>query len=613
MLRNTVGRAPLGAAGNLASGSMEGRWVGSLQGVVPSELKYAMVRYAGFDLANLELFHAEVEISDCTITDSSDNGVFAEDAQLHLERSHVNHNATRGLYYNGQSIPIEPILVDNEFSRNGIYAVYLIFGGGCGSNTEMHGNTGSGNGGVNGIFVEGYVLPSEDCQWAPNPGFPYVVWSLPISAGGRLQLDPGVVVKFVAAKSYFNPPQWKRGTGTLPVNGRLDAQGTPDQPIAFTSFWDDTIGGDTNGDGNSTQPASGDWIGLWLQAGSHTILDHTSVHYGGSTGVSVWVEDATLQLTHSDVAFSADRGLSLRLSGPDVRPSIQNTTFSGNQGYAATVWASSRSPIGFEFLGNQSDPNQSNGANGIQLDVTLDTQTLQANPTLPYVVQNVNVPAGKTVAVAPGTVFKAGKQEAGGGSQILVNGVLQAQGQQGSPVTFTSLHDDSVGGNTLPGDEGILPQPGDWRGINTGSGGQATLAYSSLLYAGSDGAGFLCAGGGHATLQDSTVAYNANGGMSNQAGATLTVSHSVIHDNAGDGLANGGTATVGQTDIYGNQNYGINSWAAGLLSAENNYWGAADGPSWDGYPYCNPPPSGHGDKVTCWSVDYKPFASAPFH
>ena len=86
----------------------------------------------------------------------------------------------------------------------------------------------------------------------------------------------------------------------------------------------------------------------------------------------------------------------------------------------------------------------------------------------------------------------------------------------------------------------------------------------------------------------------------------MTVSHSVLHDNTVNGLVNGGTASISQSDIYDNLAYGVNSWASGIMAAENNYWGSADGPSG-----CDPP--GHGDKVTCWSVDWMPFASGPFH
>lgn len=378
------------------------------RGAAHSEIAYADVRYAGYDLANLELLGAEAEVTDSTFTFSADNGIYAQDGALRLERSVLSHNAARGLYYFGNLAAISPVLLDNRMDGNGVYAAYLVFNGGCGYATEMRGNTGSGNGGVNGLFIEGFVFPSEECHWAPNPDFPYVVWAMPISAGGRLEIEPGVVVKFAAAKEYWSPPHWKRGTGILLVGGTLVAHGTPGLPIVFTSYWDDAYGGDTNGDGSATQPL-----------------------------------------------------------------------------------------------------------------------------------------------------------------------------------------------------------PGDWRALYVDNGGEATLAHSSLFYGGFEAAGLFCAEGGQAALEHCVVAHNLNTGLSCQPNASLEVTHSVLRDNAGSGLNNGGAAAISQSDIYGNLTYGVRCWAPGFtMQAEDNYWGAADGPSGDGT-YCDPP--GSGDKLTCWSVDWAPYAPSPFH
>ena len=63
------------------------------------------------------------------------------------------------------------------------------------------------------------------------------------------------------------------------------ADGTGVSPIAFTSWLDDSRGGDTNGDGVLTQPSTTDWSGIHFRGSGKSelpsafTLDNVSVSY----------------------------------------------------------------------------------------------------------------------------------------------------------------------------------------------------------------------------------------------------------------------------------------------------------------------------------------------
>jgi hypothetical protein len=100
----------------------------------------------------------------------------------------------------------------------------------------------------------------------------------------------------------------------------------------------------------------------------------------------------------------------------------------------------------------------------------------------------VTIPAGVTVTVAAGTVIK-GTQEGtyqdctigSGSSPIQVTGSLDVAGTAASPVVFTSVNDNSVGGATGTGSLAA----GDWQGIEIeNASGGTTISNAVFEYAG---------------------------------------------------------------------------------------------------------------------------------
>ncbi len=93
----------------------------------------------------------------------------------------------------------------------------------------------------------GSVTISSNTTWTAVNS-PYILdGDVTVAAGATLTIDPGVVVKLNGTLRHL----W--------VNGTLAALGTAGSHVAFTSHQDDSVGGDSNGDGSATSPAPGQW------------------------------------------------------------------------------------------------------------------------------------------------------------------------------------------------------------------------------------------------------------------------------------------------------------------------------------------------------------------
>ncbi len=91
---------------------------------------------------------------------------------------------------------------------------------------------------------------------------------LTIAQDANVQLVAGSIFKFTAG-NYF----W--------VRGGLQAEGTADAPIVFTSIYDDAVGGDSDGLGNSAQVRPGQWQGFYIDS-SNTTLNFVDIRYAGN-------------------------------------------------------------------------------------------------------------------------------------------------------------------------------------------------------------------------------------------------------------------------------------------------------------------------------------------
>ncbi len=142
-------------------------------------------------------------------------------------------------------------------------------------------------------FAETFILNNitENTTWTPTDS-PYIVEnSIDIATNKTLTILPGTVVKFEPTNNV-----------SINVLGNLVANGETDNKIYFTSNYDDTVGGDTDGDyycyddvdedgnflgeicdGSGYVPDRSDWGGIFFFHSSNSSFKNSVLRYANNT------------------------------------------------------------------------------------------------------------------------------------------------------------------------------------------------------------------------------------------------------------------------------------------------------------------------------------------
>jgi hypothetical protein len=274
---------------------------------------------------------------------------------------------------------------------------------------------------INGVEIPGNTSLQTD-TWDNTDVIYYITGNLTIPPWSSLTVAAGMGVKFTQDRSMF-------------VNGTLRAEGTATDPVNFTSYRDDTIGGDTNGDG-FTLGVRGDWHTILFGDTSNdamSIIDHAVLRYGGDSA-----------------SYNRYGAITLRKASPTIR----NTEIRETQYCAITADLYSYPTTN----GNSLMDNDNNGfclyGGTLDVDGTLDVTDMTY-----YIIDSITIAMGKTLTVSPGVVVKFGNARS-----IIVGGALRILGTAIDPVYFTSYRDDTIGGDTN-GDGASSGVRGDWHTI----------------------------------------------------------------------------------------------------------------------------------------------------
>ncbi len=406
--------------------------------------------------------------------------VYLETSPVRVENCRIINSAGNGIELLNAAASVR----NNSFENVAGYAVaydHIV------KFAEITGNHSLGNG-IPGIYVPGGSMVGTNIWTNPGEGLSYVVGGeLTLEAGGFWAIQPGVTIRTTSQRFLI----W----------GNLQAIGTENSPILFTS-------------GKPT-PGPGDWKGLVFgaEAGS-SIIEHAVIEYAGQDSIgyfhfayrscAIFVDDSDPHFEQLTISQSLWHGIELyasnaRLKNSTIRqcggnaligqqasrPIVEGTLFDRNgaaQNGFYTVRIDSSSvpePQQNSFSGNQFQGVQVTGGN-----LDRDGAWLPWAANAPYVLTgDMTVNAGVVWTVAPSTIVKVSS------AGIYIQGTLSADAGQ-TEIQFTSLRDDSRGGNTDASD--VLPEAGQWKGIYLSpNAGNSVLKKCSIAYAGQDSLGYL--------------------------------------------------------------------------------------------------------------------------
>ncbi len=367
------------------------------------------------------------------------------------------------------------------------------------------------------LAAQAQVIPVSGQLWDGNGG-PFLAGKvyhvslagsgISVPAGRTLTIQPGAIVKI---------------DNLIYVQGQLNARGA-----TFTSWHDDQVGGDSNNNGGATVPARGDWIRLDI-GGTTTLLEDCKFRYGGASnvlGATVLHRGGAMTMQRCIVEHS--KGDALKIAGRSANSTVVDSEFRLSGGIAING-------VALRYLSQLQNNKASNcdGGDYVKigdgyLDATDGTMTMTKSQSLNqgavFVISSKAqfvAHLGSKLVVSKGLTLKF-ERGVFARVRLAVEEELIAIGTATQPIVFTSLRDDSFGGDTNKDGNATVPAPHDWNGILLGTkAGTSRLTKVVVRFGGSSGqedAG-IAIHGSAVEVKDCVIDSNMGAGLYSRGGA----------------------------------------------------------------------------------------------